>query len=176
MTTKIYKTKADFFARENKDENGVSEEFALVHPKYETENDTNKACWNCSDCYDCYDCSDCSGCSGCYGCSDKKGDLVFPIIENIHTEVLEAVTATPDSLKMDSWHTCATEHCRAGWVVTLAGDEGKKLEEKTSTLFAAMQIYKASSPIRVSPVRFFDSNEKAMEDIKRCAQLEKDAV
>jgi hypothetical protein len=73
---------------------------------------------------------------------------------------------------MDSWHTCDTTHCRAGWIVVLAGDEGKKLEEETSTQFAAMQIYKASSPIKVSPVRFFESDEIAMADIKRCADEE----
>ena len=74
---------------------------------------------------------------------------------------------------MSAWHTCETTHCRAGWVVTLAGEKGKELEKKTSTLFAAMMIYKESSPIRVLPARFFDSNIKAMDDIKRCAELEK---
>ena len=73
---------------------------------------------------------------------------------------------------MDTWHTCDTTHCRAGWVEVLGGKEGTELAEKTSTLFAAMQIYKASSPIRVSPVHFFETNEKAMEDIKRCAEEE----
>lgn len=73
---------------------------------------------------------------------------------------------------MHDWHTCETTHCRAGWAVVLAGEEGKKLEEETSTLFAAMQIYKKSSDIKVSPIRFFGSNEVAMEDIKRCAELE----
>jgi hypothetical protein len=51
--------------------------------------------------------------------------------------------------------------------------KGKTLEKLTSTLFAAMQIYKKSSPIRVYPPRFFESNEIAMADIKRCAELEK---
>ena len=73
---------------------------------------------------------------------------------------------------MGEWHTCDTTHCRAGWVVNLAGEEGKRLESKSSTLFAAMQIYKASSDIMVSPVRFFESNDVAMLDIKRCAELE----
>ncbi len=73
---------------------------------------------------------------------------------------------------MGNWHTCETTHCRAGWVTTLAGEAGKKLEEQTSTEFAAMQIYKASSTIRVSPVRFYETNEKAMEDIIRCAAEE----
>jgi len=87
-------------------------------------------------------------------------------------------------LKMSSWHEnesidengahCGTTHCRAGWVVALAGKEGRALEEKTSTLYAAMQIYHASNPeIKVSPPRFFESNEIAMKDIIRCAEEEK---
>ena len=73
---------------------------------------------------------------------------------------------------MDVWNTCETTRCRAGWVVKLAGEEGKKLEQKTSTAFAALMIYKASSTIRVSPTRFYESNEDTMIDIKRCAELE----
>ncbi len=73
---------------------------------------------------------------------------------------------------MSTWHTCETTHCRAGWIVHLAGKRGRKLEESSSTLFAAMQIAKASSPIRVSPVRFFETNKVAMKDIERCATLE----
>ena len=95
----------------------------------------------------------------------------MPVIPNIHAKVLEAVSK-PKALEMNSWHTCDTTHCRAGWVVVLAGEEGKKLEEETSTLFAAMQIYKASSPIKVPPTRFFDSNEIAMADMKRCDEEE----
>ena len=75
---------------------------------------------------------------------------------------------------MSAWHTCETTHCRAGWVVHLAGEKGKALESKTSTLFAAMQIYKNSSKIRVSPKRFFEKNDVALKDIKRCAELEKE--
>jgi hypothetical protein len=73
---------------------------------------------------------------------------------------------------MDAWHTCDTTHCRAGWAVHLAGPEGKEFEDKTSTLFAAMQIYKASSDIKVSPVRFFEDNKTALADMKRCADEE----
>lgn len=95
-----------------------------------------------------------------------------PVIENIHQKVYEAASQS-DGLNMDTWHTCDTTHCRAGWVVFLAGEEGKKLEAHTSTQFAASMIYKASSPIRVSPPRFFESNEVAMKDMKRCADEEK---
>ncbi len=86
---------------------------------------------------------------------------------------MEAVTSTEESLDMSTWHSCETTHCRAGWVVQLAGEAGKKLEEQTSTLFAAQQIYYKSSPnIGVSPTRFYESNEVALKDIERCAKEE----
>jgi hypothetical protein len=74
---------------------------------------------------------------------------------------------------MSAWHTCETTHCRAGWVEVLAGDEGKALAKATSTLFAAMQIYKKSSDIRVAIPQYFESNENALADMKRCAELER---
>jgi len=95
-----------------------------------------------------------------------------PVIENIHQAILEAVTK-PAALDMSVWHTCSTTHCRAGWAVHLAGVKGYALEKKTSTLFAAQQIYKASSPIHVAPPRFYEDNEKAMADIEACATKEK---
>ncbi len=73
---------------------------------------------------------------------------------------------------MGSVHVCETTHCRAGWAVALAGEAGYALEQQTDWGFAAMQIYKASSPIRVSPNRFYESNEAAMKDIIRCAEEE----
>jgi len=189
MATKIFKDYSEFLQREDKAENGVSQIFADNNPNWEAQNATNKGCWNCSGCSGCsgcFDCSDCSGCSGCFGCSgcsdcfgcsdcsDKKGESKpagIPVIENIHQKVLDAVKM-PNALDMSTWHTCDTTHCRAGWVVTLAGEDGKALEEETSTEFAALQIYRKSSNIRVSPVRFYEGNETAMEDIKRCAEEE----
>jgi len=74
---------------------------------------------------------------------------------------------------MSEWHSCKTTHCRAGWVVTLAGKAGAELESKISTLFAAFLIYKISDPVnRVSILRFYDSNENAIADMKRLADLE----
>lgn len=75
---------------------------------------------------------------------------------------------------MSRWHTCETTHCRAGWVVHLAGEAGKKLEEFHHTPLAAQLIYRASSSLHVSPVRFFEDNETAMRDIERCAELERE--
>jgi hypothetical protein len=55
--------------------------------------------------------------------------------------------------------------------VHLAGEAGYALEAATTTLFAAQQIYKASG-YKISPVRFFDSNEAALADMTRLADLE----
>lgn len=74
---------------------------------------------------------------------------------------------------MKTWHTCETTHCRAGWVVTLGGEAGKKLEQFHNTELAASLIYRESSPHKVSAARFYDSNDDAMEDIRRMAELEK---
>jgi hypothetical protein len=74
---------------------------------------------------------------------------------------------------MNLWHTCETTHCRAGWVVHLAGAAGYKLEELTSTPFAAMLILKASSTINVNYNQFHASNEDAMIDIIKCAREER---
>lgn len=73
---------------------------------------------------------------------------------------------------MSTWHTCDTTHCRAGWVVQLAGDAGKALEAFHDTPLAAQLIYKASSPIKVAPPRFYEDNDQAMADIRRCAEEE----
>ena len=73
---------------------------------------------------------------------------------------------------MSDWHTCDTTHCRAGWVTHLAGKEGKELEDEFTTSMAAIMIYNASSDIKVGLNQFYKKDKEAMEDIKRCAELE----
>jgi hypothetical protein len=91
------------------------------------------------------------------------------VIDGIHSRIYEAASA-PGALKMDTWHTCENTHCRAGWTVALAGKEGKELESRLDTLLAAMMIYDASDPkFKINPCRFFDSNEDALADMKKCA-------
>jgi hypothetical protein len=91
------------------------------------------------------------------------------VIEEIHARLREAVTQSR-ALEMHAWHTCETTHCRAGWIVTLAGEQGKVLEKFHDTLLAAILIYDASDPnYKINPCRFFDSNEDAMRDILACA-------
>lgn len=148
-------------------------------------------CHNCHDCHSCYDCHNCHECSKCHdchecshhvGCRKQTGNNepedgmsvgigIIPKIENIHQQVLNAASRK-DALDMGVWHTCETTHCRAGWVVHLAGKAGYDLQKKTSCCFAAMQIYKASSEIKVAPVRVFETADKAMADMNRCAELE----
>ena len=65
---------------------------------------------------------------------------------------------------MSSWH-CGTAHCRAGWVVTLAGAAGAALEEAFGTALAAQMIYRESGA-PISPVRFYDTDAKALEDMR----------
>ena len=92
-----------------------------------------------------------------------------PSIEGIHKKVFEAASAE-NALNMGDWHTCDTTHCRAGWVVHLAGNEGYALEKFfSSTCLAAQLIYRESG-YEINPCRFFDSNEAAMEDMKDLAE------
>ena len=72
---------------------------------------------------------------------------------------------------MSQVHFCETTQCRAGWVVTLAGEAGKALQAKFNWELAAMLIYRESgSPI--NPSRFYDGNEAALADMKKLAEEE----
>ena len=132
--------------------------------------DSLKGCRNCVNCSDCSDCSGCSYCSYCSALKDTKGGFVppvVPVIADIHRVIYEAASA-PEALHMSDWHSCGTTHCRAGWAVHLAGEEGYALEHFHGTALAAQLIYDASGH-PISPVRFFDSNEDALADMKRLA-------
>jgi hypothetical protein len=96
--------------------------------------------------------------------------LVIPKIENIHTKIYEAVSQ-PGALEMGSWHTCGTTHCRGGWVVHLAGEAGKKVEDFFDTALAAQLIYRESG-FKINPCRFYDDNKAALEDMRKLAESE----
>ena len=72
---------------------------------------------------------------------------------------------------MSDVHTCENTHCRGGWTTVLAGPEGKELEKFLGWEVAAMAIY-AESGYHINPSRFYDSNEKALDDMKRLAEAE----
>jgi hypothetical protein len=90
-------------------------------------------------------------------------------IPNIHQAVYEAASA-PQALDMATWHMCETTHCRAGWVVTLAGEGGKALEWAYGTPAAAALIYIASDPKLEKIPDFYSDNETALADMKRLAE------
>ena len=110
--------------------------------------------------------------------ADERGSTLIgakmedtPIIQNIHA-VVYAAASVPGALNMNNWH-CGTTHCRAGWVVTLAGEAGRILEGKIGTPAAAMAIYMASDPARWEnePLPdFYCSNSEALTDMKRMAE------
>jgi hypothetical protein len=86
------------------------------------------------------------------------------------------VTAQGCSLKMSQWHTCKTSHCIAGWVVTLAGAEGKALEDKVGTPHAARRIYYASDPKCRVPFFYETDDAKALAVLEANARKEAEDV
>jgi len=88
-------------------------------------------------------------------------------IKDIHKTVY-AAASKEGALDMQDWH-CGTSHCRAGWVVELAGEGGKALERAIGTSAAAAMIYMASDPKLEKVPDFYASNEGALEDMKRLA-------
>jgi hypothetical protein len=90
-----------------------------------------------------------------------------PVVENLDRKILDVVTSGKGILDMSNWHACDTTHCRAGWAVHFAGERGYALERSMGgTEYAGRAIYRASTGR--SPY-FFGSTERALEDIKRCA-------
>ncbi len=90
-------------------------------------------------------------------------------VPNIHKAVYDAVMAPGHSLEMTQWHTCESTHCRAGWVVILAGEAGGMLEGFVGPATAAALIYQASDPGLEKIPDFYCTNGEAMADIKRLA-------
>ena len=101
-----------------------------------------------------------------------------PKIENIHQRIY-AAASQPDALDMSDWHDaeykkggCGTTHCRAGWAVALAGEDGRKLESEMGTPAAATMIYLASDPTLDKFPSFYCGKAEALADMKRLADLE----
>jgi hypothetical protein len=100
--------------------------------------------------------------------ADLRG---VPSIPNIHQTVYSAASQ-PGALSMSSWHSCGTTHCRAGWVVALAGEGGAAMEWCLGTPAAAALIYLKSDPKIERIPNFYASNEDALADMKRLADAE----
>jgi uncharacterized protein YjbI with pentapeptide repeats len=92
--------------------------------------------------------------------------IIIPAIPNLDAAILAAVEAG-GRLKMDTWHTCKTTHCRAGWAITLAGEEGANLEAELGSCAAGALIYQVSAGYVPN---FYASDSEAMADIQAHAQ------
>jgi uncharacterized protein YjbI with pentapeptide repeats len=101
---------------------------------------------------------------------EPKDCADVPRIPNIHAAVYACARA-PGAFDMRTWHSCETTHCRAGWAVTLAGQAGTALEESKGTAVAAALIYLASDPHLERIPDFHASDEDAMADMRRLAEL-----
>lgn len=92
------------------------------------------------------------------------------VIPDIHSKVY-AAASEPGALDMSEWHSpCGTTHCRAGWVVMLAGEEGQKLERRIGTAAAALLIYLASDPTMDNFPYFYCDDATALADMKQRAE------
>ena len=95
----------------------------------------------------------------------------IPRIPNIHRKIYAAASA-PNAFRMSIWYTCETTHCRAGWAVTLARDEGKALENCIGPSAAGALIYIASDPTIERIPNWYLRDEDALEDMRICAERE----
>jgi hypothetical protein len=103
----------------------------------------------------------------------KIDEADIPIVPNIDATILKAIEAG-GKLDMGQWHgdeACGTTHCRAGWAVHLAGEKGYDLEKRVGPQMAGTLIYHASRPGKPTP-HFFSTNERALEDLRKCAAEE----
>ena len=95
-----------------------------------------------------------------------------PRIPDIHRAIY-AAASKPGALDMGGWHNaCGTSHCRAGWVVTLAGDAGRVMEGCYGTPAAAALIYQASDPSLERIPDFYCGDDEALADMGRLAGVE----
>jgi hypothetical protein len=107
--------------------------------------------------------------SGAYLSGALKDDIAVP---SLHRRILAAIDSG-GRLEMNNWHTCETTHCRAGWSIHLAGAAGRVLEACVGPAAAGALIHVASCPQLEGKVPdFYASNEAALADIKRLAELE----
>ena len=90
-----------------------------------------------------------------------------PKIEDLDAKIVAAIECG-GKLDMNHWHTCETTHCRAGWAITLAGEDGIALEKKFGSAAAGALIYAKSTPDAKIP-NFYASTKEAMEDLLKRA-------
>ena len=99
------------------------------------------------------------------GANLRDADLPTLVrVENLDRKILGAIEAG-GALEMNTWHTCKTTHCRAGWAINLAGPAGAVLEDIYGPAVAGALIYAASRPDRPIP-DFYATTEDALASIR----------
>jgi hypothetical protein len=95
-----------------------------------------------------------------------------PVVKNLHKKILEQIKTGKGSLEMNTWHTCETTHCRAGWAIHLAGKKGYALAMVATSELAGALIHLVSCPFLERAPNFYATNEDALADIEACAEKE----
>jgi len=104
--------------------------------------------------------------------ANLSGANWIPEIKDIHKSVYQAASAK-DALDMSTWHNeCGTAHCRAGWVIMLAGEGGKVMEGIMGASAAAALIYAKNDPSMERVPDWYCTNEEALADMKLMAEAE----
>jgi len=93
---------------------------------------------------------------------DIKLPFEIQIDTSLKERILQAVEEPQNDLDMESWHTCGTSHCIAGWATTLH-PQGKEIENKSSTYLAGRLLLGLNQE---EANIFFKSEEEAMEWLK----------
>ncbi len=110
---------------------------------------------------------------GAYLRDANLGEILddVPLVENIDAAILIAVEQSQKlgktGLDMSKWHTCESTHCRAGWAITLAGEQGRKLEDQYGPAVAGSLIYLRAGAERIP--NWYASNDRALADMRERA-------
>lgn len=73
----------------------------------------------------------CPAFTGSAGCTFKGRPIAFGAeADDRIKRIAEIVAATPKALKMDTWHSCNTTRCLAGWGIHQEGAAGYALERE----------------------------------------------
>ena len=87
----------------------------------------------------------------------------LPVAADAAERLKDVATAAlqPNALQMDTWHTCGTAHCIAGWAIHLAGEPGRLMESMMGAEVAGLLLLGTEAH-----QHFYDSNEQALEYLR----------
>lgn len=107
-----------------------------------------------------------------------------PVVEHLHNRIADALEQG-GAVNMNAWHGknhteyqtgfWGQEHCYAGWILRMAGEQGRLLQEEVDAPLAALLILAASCLYLTDheEINFYASATEAKHWIERCAQHER---